>query len=447
MKVYYSGMENGKAYARTAEIQKDTSRSNREMALVCAFPEMTYQTVQGFGGALTDASGYVYSQMDPETRKEVIETYFGPGGLGYTWGRTSIDSSDFGTEMYAADDDPADEELENMDFSRCDRYVFPLLRDAAAEAGQPVRLMLTPWSPPAYMKSNQSRVHGGKLLEKYADRWARYMVKTVEHFLEEGMDVRLLSVQNEPNASQTWDSCNMTGADERAFVRNHLDPALRQHGLQDRLCLLIWDHNKERALDRALETISDDTMKEMIGGVAFHWYTGDHFEVLQMIREVLPDKRLVFSEGCVEHSVYGEDKELLGAVKYAHEYIGDLNHGADTLIDWNILLDEQGGPNHVANYCDAPLMYDRKQKKLVRKTSLEYIGHFSRYLKPGSRRIGTSSYHRDLEVTAVRNPDGTLAVVVLNAGEEKRDFFLKVHEDYYPLSLEGSSILTAVITP
>ena len=116
MKVYYSGMENGKAYARTAEIQKDTSRSNREMALVCAFPEMTYQTVQGFGGALTDASGYVYSQMDPETRKEVIETYFGPGGLGYTWGRTSIDSSDFGTEMYAADDDPADEELENMDF-------------------------------------------------------------------------------------------------------------------------------------------------------------------------------------------------------------------------------------------------------------------------------------------------------------------------------------------
>lgn len=447
MKVLISGMENGKAYSREADIQKDTTHPNREMALVCAFPERTYQILQGFGGAFTDASGFVYSQMAPETRKEVIETYFGPGSLGYTWGRTSIDSSDFGTEMYAADDDPEDAELEHMHFHRNDQYVFPLLRDAGERIGHPVRLMLTPWSPPAYMKTNHSRVHGGKLLEAYAARWAEYMVKTVEHFLEEGLDVRLLSVQNEPNASQTWDSCNMTAEEERAFVRCHLGPAIRKHGLQDRLCLLIWDHNKERALDRALETISDEEMKEMVGGIAFHWYTGDHFDVLQMIHEILPDKRLVFSEGCMEHSLYGDDKDLLGAVKYAHEYIGDLNHGADTLIDWNLLLDEQGGPNHVANYCDAPLMYDREKKKLVRRLSLAYIGHFSRYIRPGSRRIGTSSYHRDLEVTAARNPDGTMAVVVLNAGEEKRDFYLKVHEDYYKMQLEGFSILTAVLDP
>ncbi|MBQ6528003.1 MAG: glucosylceramidase, partial [Clostridia bacterium] len=151
------------------------------------------------------------------------------------------------------------------------------------------------------------------------------------------------------------------------------------------------------------------------------------------------------SEGCVEHSVYGNDKDLLGAVKYAHEYIGDMNHGADTLIEWNLLLDEQGGPNHVGNYCDAPLMYDREKKQLIRKISLEYIGHFSRYLKPGSRRIGTSSWNRDLEATGVLNPDGPLAVVVLNAGKNAQDFYLKVGEDYYPLHLDASSILTAVL--
>ena len=445
MKVRISGMEKGKACSRVIDIQKDTSRPNREMALVCAFPEKKYQTVFGFGGAFTDAAGYVYSQMPPEIRKETIETYFGPDSLGYTWGRTSIDSSDFGTEMYEADSDPKDEQLEHMSFARSDRYVFPLLRDAAARAGQPMKLMLTPWSPPAYMKSNRSRVHGGKLLEEYAERWAEYMVKYVEHFLEEGMDVRLLSVQNEPNASQTWDSCNMTGEDERQFVRCHLGPALKRHGLTDRICLLIWDHNKERAFERALETISDEEMEQLVGGVAFHWYTGDHFDTVKMVQEQFPGKRLVFSEGCVEHSVYGNDKDLLGAVKYAHEYIGDLNHGADTLIEWNLLLDEQGGPNHVGNYCDAPLMYDREKKQLIRKISLEYIGHFSRYLKPGSRRIGTSSWNRDLEATGVLNPDGTLAVVVLNAGKSAQDFYLKVGEDYYPLHLDASSILTAVL--
>ena len=139
-----------------------------------------------------------------------------------------------------------------MDFERNDRYVFPLLRDAAQRAGEPIRLMLTPWSPPAYMKSNGERKHGGKLLEVYADRWAEYMVRTVEHFLEEGMDVRLLSVQNEPNATQRWDSCTMTGSEERQFVRCHLGPALERHDLKERVCLLVWDHNKERALDRAM---------------------------------------------------------------------------------------------------------------------------------------------------------------------------------------------------
>ena len=445
MKIHISGVKDGKLCTVKTEIDKDTTRSNREMALVCVYPDKLYQTIQGFGGAFTDAAGYVYSQMDAETRREVMDTYFGAGSLGYTWGRTSIDSSDFGTEMYAADDDPKDEELEHMDFERNDRYVFPLLRDAAAKAGQPIRLMLTPWSPPAYMKSNGSRKHGGKLLEVYADRWAEYMVRTVEHFLEEGMDVRLLSVQNEPNASQTWDSCNMTGQDERQFVRCHLGPALERHGLSERICLLVWDHNKERALDRAMEIISDDEMRAMVGGIAFHWYTGDHFDVLSMIREEFPGKRLVFSEGCVEHSLYGNDKELLGAVKYAHEYIGDLNHGADTLIEWNLLLDEKGGPNHVANYCDAPLMYDTKKKKLIRRMSLEYIGHFSRYILPGSRRAGTSTFSRDLEVTAARDPDGTLTVVVLNAGEKPQDFYLKVREDFYPLHLEASSILTAML--
>ncbi len=445
MRVWISDMKDGKKISLHADVEKDSSQLNREMQLVRVFPEIAYQSIQGFGGAFTDAAGYVYSQMPDTVKEEFLGTYFGSDGLHYTMGRTSVDSCDFGTEMYAADNDPNDDSLSHMDFSRCDRYVMPLYRDAVKRAGYPVGMMLTPWSAPAYMKDNGSRIHGGKLLPAYAQRWAEYIVKSVVHCIRYGMDVQLLSVQNEPQASQTWDSMLMTAEEEGDFIRRHLVPALREADILDKVCLLIWDHNKEAAWERARITLSDPAVKQAVGGVAFHWYTGDHFDNLDLIRQSFPGKRLVFSEGCVEHSVFGEDAEKPGAVKYAHEYIGDLNHGADTFLDWNLLLDEQGGPNHVGNFCDAPVMYDRNTKKLQKKLSLDYIAHFSKYMLPGSVRTAVSSCAAGLEAAAARNPDGSLAVVILNRTGKQARFFLDIHGAYYPLCLDEGAILTAIV--
>ena len=443
MKAYFTSMDQGKRNTREITVQADQSNPNREMHVVTVFPQMTYQTIYGFGGAFTDAAGYVYSLMGDEDKKDFLQTYFRE--MHYIWGRTSIDSCDFGLEMYAAGNDPADTGLEHMDYRRGDRYVLLLVHDAGKAAGQTIRMMLTPWSPPAWMKTNGSRVHGGRLKKECAPLWAEYICRYVKHCLEAGMDVRLLSMQNEPHAVQTWDSCIVDDRQEGEFIRRYLGPALKKHGLDQQLALLIWDHNKEHVVDRATAVICDEAMAEQIGGIAFHWYTGDHFENVRMAHELFPDKRLVFSEGCVEHSIWGTDAELSGAVRYAHEYIGDINAGTDTLIEWNLLLDEKGGPNHVENFCDAPMMYDTVRHVLRKKLSLDYIGHFSRFILPGAVRLGVSRFSESLEITAARNPDGSIAAVLLNNAGKETSLFLQCSGSFYPLTLPAYGICTCVL--
>lgn len=418
----------------------DEGEAQREKELINLYPDVRYQTLRGFGGAFTDAAGYVYSQMPEQKRQELIRAYFSPEGLRYTLGRTSIDSCDFSIEPY--DSLSQGEPLSAMDISRAGRYVLPMIADAQKEAGRPIAMMLTPWSPPAWMKTNGSRMQGGVLKEEYAAFWAEYICRYIRAYRAQGVDVRVLSVQNEPKAVQTWDSCLFTAAQERAFVREHLAPALQRNGLAD-ICLLIWDHNKERAFERAVETIDDEEMEKLIGGVAVHWYSGDHFEALQMIRDRYPDKQIVFSEACVEYGVFGGGHALRNAQMYAHDIIGNLNHGMNAFLDWNLVLDENGGPNHVGNFCDAPILYDTRTGELRRNLSYDYIGHFSRYIAPGAQRIGLSRFSDRVEATAFRNPDGRIGAVLLNRQSEDIACFLRVQGRVYPVTLPAESISTA----
>lgn len=421
------------------EIACDGMETEREKDLVNLYPDVQYQTVNGFGGAFTDAAGYVYAQMPQEKKRELIHAYFSRDGLRYSLGRTSIDSCDFSTEQYDSLAEGA--ALSEMDISRAGRYVLPLIADAQKETGRPIAMMLTPWSPPAWMKTNGSRVQGGELKAECAEIWAEYICRFVKAYRAQGVDVRLLSVQNETKAVQRWDSCLFTAAQEREFVRGHLAPALKRNGLEE-LCLLIWDHNKERAYERTVETISDEEMERLVGGVAVHWYSGDHFEALQMIRDRYPDKQIIFSEACVEYSVFGSGHELQNAQMYAHDIIGNLNHGMNAFLDWNLVLDENGGPNHVGNFCDAPIMYDTHTGELRKNLSYDYIGHFSRYIQPGARRIGISRFDGRVEVTAFRNPDGGVAAVLLNRQPEELSFFLRMSGRVYPVTLPAESIST-----
>ena len=446
MKQYTTLFRNGKKETEIRELREEPKEAEREKDLINLYPQVRYQTIDGFGGAFTDAAGYVFSRMPETLQEQFLEDCFSSGGLNYTLGRTSVDSCDFSRGMYAADDVPGDTELAHFDVTRPMRYVLPMYRRAREKAGGPIQMMFTPWSPPAWMKTNGSRKGGGRLKKEYYDLWAAYICRYLLEAEKAGMAVRFLSSQNEPKAAQTWDSCLFSGAEEREFIRKSLYPALQRNGLSH-VSLLIWDHNKERAYERACETICDDEMNRMVDGIAVHWYSGDHFETLQMIRDRFPEKRIVFSEACVEYSIYKGDNQLRNARMYGHELIGSLNHGLSVFLDWNLLLDEQGGPNHVGNFCDAPIMFNTQTGELTRNLSYDYIGHFSRFIQPGARRIGLSRFGDSVEAAAAMNPDGSVCAAVMNPGDRDVSFFLRMNGRVWPVRLAGDSISTFVFSP
>ena len=384
-----------------------------EMQLVKVYPHITFQEIVGFGGALTEAAGYVYALMEKPLQQEFMQLYFGDAGNRYSLGRLSVQSCDFSLcpRSYVAS--ARDKSLAEFSIDDDFAYIIPFVLDALA-VNPALEFLASPWSPPAWAKSNRSMKRGGHLLSKHYRQWANMIARFVAEYRKLGIPVTRLTMQNEPGAVQTWESCLFNVAQEGVFLRDHLKPALRDAGLRD-VKVLGWDHNKESALERTIGLLGDARTADELDGIAFHWYSGDHFEALRIVRDLLgPRRELIFSEGCDAYSAGDPAQELPHAEHYAHEIIGDLEAGANGILDWNILLDEQGGPNHVGNFCDAPVMFDRSSGKLNVRLPYYYLGHFSRFIQPGARRVLSTSYTTNLETCAFLNPDGSHALVVLN---------------------------------
>ena len=400
---------------------------------VSVYPNCRYQRFEGFGGAFTEAAAYNWARLPEGKRREFMARCFGPDGLGYTQGRVHIGSCDFALGNYACQSNPDDT---GFDTSRDDQYLIPMIRAAQETAGMPVGLLLSPWSPPGFMKTNGEMNHGGSLKPEYRGRWASCMAKYAAHYRAKGCDVRRISVQNEPAAVQTWDSCIYSGAEEGAFAALHLAPALEAAGCGD-VKILAWDHNKESLPYRAAETLSVPGAAEAVSGFAVHWYTGDHFDALGAVRSMWPEKELWYTEGCVEYSRFGGMTPLEKAEMYAHDILGNLNGGINGSLDWNLLLDAQGGPNHVGNYCEAPVMLTRDGQDFALMDEYWYIGQFSRFVRPGAVRLGVSAWTAGVEVTAFENPDGSRVAVLLNRTGE--DLPVSLTQD----GVEGYSVLLA----
>lgn len=414
-----------------------------EKQAVNLHPEEVFQVFEGFGGAFTDSAGYVYAQMEDKDKKRMLTDYFSADRMNYRLGRVPLDSCDFSVNQYEAMADENDRKFQSFSLERTKEYILPFLKDAQKHMGKPVELMVTPWSPPAFMKTNGERSHGGKLKKGYEAYWADYICTYIKKLREEGFTVSRMSIQNEPAAVQTWDSCIFSAEEERDFLKDYLYPALLKNGLGN-MEVFIWDHNKERLYERACTIITEET-SHMVAGLAFHWYSGDHFEALELVRRRFPDKKLILSEACIEYSIYGNGSSLVNAQKYAHDIIGNLNAGMHAFYDWNLILDKDGGPNHAQNLCDAPYLYDREKKELTERNTLAYIWHFSHFIQPGAVRIGFSKYTSVLDVTAFRNPDGTIVGVVLNISGEKMPVYLRLNGQTAELSIRPESIGTFII--
>jgi len=387
-----------------------------------------FQSYIGIGGALTDAAAETFAKLPKSAQQELLTAYYDPAkGIGYNLARTHIQSCDFssGSYSYVSDNDSL---LKTFNVTHDEQYRIPLIKQAIAAAGGKLPLFVSPWSPPSWMKDNNSVTEGGKLLPAFDQSWANFYVKFIKTYEAKGIPIWGLTVQNEPMAKQKWESCIYTAEDERDFIKNFLGPTLQRSGMGDKK-LIAWDHNRDLLYQRASTILEDAGAARYVWGIGYHWYetwTGGPmlFENMNLVSRAFPKTNLIFTEGCKEKFSY----DSLGAwslgERYGYSMINDFNNGCVGWTDWNILLDENGGPNHVGNFCFAPVHGDTRTGKLIYTNAYFYIGHFSKFIHPGARRIAASANRPQLQTTAFVNKDGSIVVVVMNTTDTKTTYHL-----------------------
>jgi len=438
-------------------------------------PELTFQTITGIGGSFTQAAASVYAALGRDSQIRLMEAYFGDGGARYSLTRTHINSCDFSTESYSYAPVPADIELSHFSIAVDQTYLIPMIRDAQRFSKDGFRIIASPWTAPPWMKDNNDWV-GGRLKTEYYETWALYFVRYLEAYEAEGIRIWGLTVENEPLGNgNNWESMHFTPSEMNAFVKTHLGPALANSPHSP--VLLGYDQNRGSELLEWVDTMYNDRIASAYyGGTAIHWYgsTVDYFPtVLDYAKNKAPQKHLIQTEACIDAQVprWHEDKwywsceatdwgwdwapadqkhlhpKYIPAFRYAQDIIGCLNHGVDGWIDWNLVLNRQGGPNWAKNWCIAPVIADIEKDELY-FTPLYYVMcQFSRFIRPGSKRIDWRLSHPDIQTTAVQNEDGSIVVVLCNPNAYSQQLMLSISGQNIAISLKEKSVQTVVLHP
>ena len=411
-------------------------------------PNKKYQTFLGIGGAITDASAEVFATLPDEQKEKFLKSYYNVDvGIGYTLARTSIHSCDFssGSFTYVTDED---KKLGTFNIEHDLEYRIPLIKKAIEYAGGNLTFYASPWSPPPFMKSNNHMLQGGKLLPEYYDSWALYYTKFIKEYEKLGIPVWGITVQNEPMATQTWESCIYTAEEERDFLKNHLGPTMKREGLGDKN-IVVWDHNRDLIVNRANTILDDPEAAKYAWGVGFHWYESwaggrEMYENIGIVQNNYPDKKLLFTEGCAESFRPDGYESWKNAERYGRSMINDFNYGAVGWTDWNILLDQRGGPNHVGNFCFAPVHANTETGELIYTPSYYYIGHFSKYIRPGAKMVSTASSRSHLLATTFENTDGSIVTVIMNQSDIEIEYKLYFNKKRVTETLKPHSMQTLI---
>lgn len=422
-------------------LEQDFNEEKQVVATIAINNKKEYQEICGIGGAFTEAGGYVLSQLSQEKQDEVIDAYFSEKGLNYSLCRTHINSCDFALGNYAYCEEEGDYELNNFSIERDQKYLIPFIKRALKKSKEGFPLFASPWSPPAWMKTNGEMNNGGKLKDDCKQTWAHYYVKYIRAYKQEGIDIWGLTVQNEPQAVQIWDSCIYSGEEEGLFIKEYLGPVLHKEGMSD-IKLIVWDHNCDIMVERIKETFIDEETQKYIWGIGFHWYMGENFENIQTVHKAYPDKALVFTEGCIEGGAKLGDWK--SGEQYGHYMINQFNNFTKGWTDWNMVLDLEGGPNHVGNFCRAPLHVDVANQKIHYENSYYYIGHFSKFIRPGSVRIECCCNTKDLEVTAFKNEQKENIIIAMNTSDRAIPYQLTGLQDNISISIPAHAIQTII---
>lgn len=428
-----------KLFFNSSKVSPKTYKESLEKQVINIYPEIEYQTILGFGGAFTESSGYSFSLLPENKKAELLNDNFSKGGLNYTLGRLPIASSDFSISSYSYTDK---KDLSDFSIEKDKKFILPLI-NAAKRENENIKFLASPWSPPKFMKSSKMLILGGKLQDKYRKTYADYFCKYIKAYKQAGIDIEYVTVQNEPNVAQTWESCIYSPEEEADFAVNYLYPAFIDNSISTKI--LIWDHNKEKLFTRAIREVINNNALKAISGFAFHWYTGDHFENISLVANTFPGKLLIHTEGCTGYSHFKPEDEVFNAEIYGHDILGDLNAGVNGYIDWNLVLDNKGGPNHKRNFCNSPIMLNESQTDYIKNLSYYYIKHFSNLIQQNAKRIAFSRYTDKIEVTSFKNPDGSIVVVLLNRNGFNKEYNLCFGKHMIHDNLDAHAIVSYLI--
>jgi len=447
VEVYTTAKETQDRLSLTDKLKFSQSQQPTETEIsIFVNPEKEFQQFWGIGGAITDASSEVFAQLSEKKQDELLTAYYDKNkGIGYSLARTTIHSSDFASGSYTYIEEN-DKSLSTFSIEHDKAFRIPLIKKAIQYSGGELPLYASPWSAPAFMKSNNNMLKGGKLLPEYYDAWAKYYTKFIKAYEAEGMPIWGITIQNEPMATQRWESMIYTAEEERDFLKNHLGPIMEQEGLADKN-IVVWDHNRDLISHRANTIFEDKEALKYAWGIGFHWYedwTGGEtmHDNLANVTESYPSMKLLFTEGTNEKFSTKKYQYWPNAERYGRSMIMDFNRGTVGWTDWNILLDQNGGPNHVQNFCFAPIHADTTTGELIYTPTYYYIGHFSKFIRPDAIRISSTSSRSHLLTTSFKNTDNKIATVVMNQSDKVITYNLIVGSKETDITIPARAIQT-----
>lgn len=466
----YETSEKGNALTKITEFSNDGNP-----IVVTINPEEKFQKITGIGGSFTESSAYLLNRLSKENRKKILEAYFSKDGANYSLTRTHIASCDFSLSNYTYAKVENDMTLEHFTIEDDKSDLIPMILEAKAISKDGFKIIASPWTSPPWMKDNKKYV-GGKLLPEFNDAFALYFSKYLNAYKKEGIDIWGLTVINEPHGNgNNWESTLFSPNEMTDFVMNHMGPKLENDGWGN-VKILGYDQNRAGIKEWANEMYKDENTSKYFDGMAIHWYESTYEvfpEDLQYAHQKAPNKYLIETEGCVDSEIphwkddawywkkeatdwgwdWASEKEkylhpkYAPVNRYATDIIGCLNNWVDGWIDWNMVLDRQGGPNWFKNWCVAPVIVDDKNDE-VYFTPLYYVmAHFSKFMRPDAVKIGCSINDKELMTTAVKNPDGSIAVAIFNPTANKKTIDIQLNNKNAIISIDAKALQTIVIKP
>jgi glucosylceramidase len=372
-------------------------------------PANKFQEILGFGGCFTDASCYLFDQLQPPMREQLLHEMFHPSELGLSVNRTCVGSADSATTLYSYDDGDPDPELKRFSIEQDRKYILPTLR-RVRELNPDVFYFSSPWSPPGWMKWNKSML-GGSMSRQYLGAYAQYLLKFIQAYAAEGVEIHAVTAQNEIDTDQhgQMPACTWSQECETEFITDHLGPLFEKTNTKTKIWIL--DHNFVY-WGRVISELDNPDFRRYTNSVAWHAYVGDP-TMMSKVHAAHPEADMHYTEGSTD---YNDRHYLDDWTKWASTYTAVLTNWCSSAMAWNIATDENGKPNIGPYPCGGILIINPSKQEIIRSGQYWALSHFSRLIRRGARRFESQSGAANLGHIAFQNPDGKQMMVLTNPG-------------------------------